>query len=57
MSEFSIGIQQRIRQTEAALRQAVESGDEFMAEVEQADLDDLIQLAAEHGVRVLRQSA
>jgi hypothetical protein len=57
MSEFSIGIQQRIRDTEAALRRAAEAGDDFMVEVEQADLDDLIRLAAEHGVSVLRQSA
>lgn len=57
MSEFSIGIQQRIRDTEAALRRAAEAGDDFMVEVEQADLDDLIRLATEHGVSVLRQSA
>ncbi len=52
MDAFTTGIMQRIRNTESDLNRARESGDEFLAEVEQAELDDLRRLAAEHGVEV-----
>ncbi|MCK7628017.1 hypothetical protein MUU72_33860 [Streptomyces sp. RS10V-4] len=42
---------QRIRNTEADLVRARESGDDFLAEVELAELEDLQRLADEHGVR------
>ncbi|WP_170837902.1 hypothetical protein [Streptomyces sp. TP-A0874] len=52
MDAFTAGLLQRIKSTESDLIRARESGDEFLAEVEQAELDDLHRLAAEHGVEV-----
>lgn len=52
MDAFTAGILQRIRNAEDDLRRAMESGDEFLTEVEQAELDDLRQLAAEHGIEL-----
>ncbi|MEU4129777.1 hypothetical protein [Streptomyces wuyuanensis] len=50
MDAFTAGLLQRIKATETDLTQAREDGDDFLAEVEQAELDDLHRLAAEHGV-------
>ncbi|MFD3308508.1 hypothetical protein [Streptomyces sp. NPDC058694] len=52
MDAFTAGLLQRIRATESDLTMARETGDDFLAEVEQAELDDLHRLAAEHGVEV-----
>ncbi|MFK8907332.1 hypothetical protein [Streptomyces sp. YS-3] len=52
MDAFTAGLLQRIRATETDLTRARETGDDFLAEVEQAELDDLHRLAAEHGVEV-----
>ncbi|MEV6672440.1 hypothetical protein [Streptomyces sp. NPDC051162] len=52
MDAFTAGILQRIESTRSDLDQARRSGDEFLAEVEQAALEDLHRLAAEHGVEV-----
>ncbi|MET7983848.1 MULTISPECIES: hypothetical protein [unclassified Streptomyces] len=52
MDAFTTGLLQRIRTTESDLTLARETGDDFLAEVEQAELDDLHRLAAEHGVEV-----
>ncbi|AEW96994.1 MULTISPECIES: hypothetical protein [Streptomycetaceae] len=52
MDAFTTGIMQRIRSTQYDLDRARESGDDFLVEVEQAELDDLRRLAAEHGVEV-----
>ncbi|UGY94066.1 hypothetical protein [Streptomyces gobiensis] len=52
MDAFTAGILQRIKSTETDLHRARESGDDFLAEVEQAELEDLRRLAAEHGVEV-----
>jgi hypothetical protein len=52
MDAFTAGILQRIRKAELDLRTARESGDDFLAEVEQSELDDLHRLAAEHGIQV-----
>ena len=52
MDAFTTGILQRIRTTESDLLRARESGDEFLVDVEQAELEDLHRLAAEHGVEV-----
>ncbi|MEU5697800.1 hypothetical protein ACFYXC_28770 [Streptomyces sp. NPDC002701] len=52
MDAFTAGLLQRIRTTESDLTMARETGDDFLAEVEQAELDDLHRLAAEHGVQV-----
>lgn len=56
MDAFTTGIIQRIHSTETDLIRARESGDDFLAEVEQGELDDLRRLAAEHGV-VVRKTA
>ncbi|MGW8377251.1 hypothetical protein [Streptomyces sp. ODS28] len=52
MDAFTAGLLQRIRNTESDLHRARQSGDDFLAEVEQAELEDLHRLAAEHGVEV-----
>ena len=52
MDAFTAGLLQRIRATQSDRRMARESGDDFLAEVEQAELEDLQRLAAEHGVPV-----
>jgi hypothetical protein len=52
MDAFTAGILQRIRTTESDLRRARESGDDFLVDVEQSELEDLRRLAAEHGVQV-----
>ncbi|MCX4659650.1 hypothetical protein GT204_17080 [Streptomyces sp. SID4919] len=52
MDAFTAGLVQRIRATESDLTRARETGDEFLVEVEQSELDDLRRLAAEHGVQV-----
>ncbi|MFD9407306.1 hypothetical protein ACFWBN_09860 [Streptomyces sp. NPDC059989] len=52
MDAFTAGLLQRIRATQSDLMHARESGDDFLAEVEQAELEDLQRLAAEHGVPV-----
>lgn len=50
MDAFKAGILQRIANAEQDLHRAIEAGDEFLAKVEQSELDDLRRLAAEHGV-------
>ncbi|MDJ0380093.1 hypothetical protein [Streptomyces sp. G-G2] len=52
MDAFTAGLLQRIRSTQTDLRQARETGDDYLADVEQAELEDLQRLAAEHGVQV-----
>ncbi|GHF53311.1 hypothetical protein ACWD4B_03255 [Streptomyces sp. NPDC002536] len=52
MDAFTAGILQRIENTRTDLDRARRSGDDFLADVEEAELADLHRLAAEHGVRV-----
>ncbi|MBY8878714.1 hypothetical protein [Actinacidiphila acidipaludis] len=52
MDAFTTGILQRINATESDLRRARETGDDFLADVELSELEDLRRLAAEHGVDV-----
>lgn len=52
MDAFTAGLLQRIRATEADLSRAREEGDDFLIEVEEAELADLRRLAAERGVEV-----
>ncbi|MGW1025836.1 hypothetical protein ACWD4J_19480 [Streptomyces sp. NPDC002577] len=52
MDAFTTGLLQRIKATETDLTRARETGDDFLVEVEQGELDDLRRLAAEHGVEV-----
>jgi hypothetical protein len=57
MDAFTAGLLQRIESTESDLNRARESGDEFLVDVEQSELEDLHRLAAEHGVEVGAASA
>jgi hypothetical protein len=57
MDAFTAGLLQRIRTTEADLSRARAAGDDFLAEVEQAELADLLRLAADHGVELGALSA
>ncbi|MFF7181002.1 hypothetical protein [Streptomyces sp. NPDC008121] len=52
MDAFTAGLLQRIRSAQTDLTRARETGDDFLADVEQAELEDLHRLAAEHGVEV-----
>ncbi|MBO1335742.1 hypothetical protein ACN2WE_30460 [Streptomyces sp. cg28] len=52
MDAFTAGLLQRIKAAETDLTRARETGDDFLAEVEQGELDDLHRLAAEHGVEI-----
>ncbi|WP_419998476.1 hypothetical protein [Streptomyces boninensis] len=52
MDAFTAGLLQRIRNTESDIEQARETGDDFLVEVEQAELEDLRRLAEQHGVPV-----
>ncbi|MFF2652730.1 hypothetical protein [Streptomyces sp. NPDC058045] len=52
MDAFTAGLLQRIRAAESEMDRARETGDDFLVEVEQGELDDLRRLAAEHGVEV-----
>ena len=57
MDAFTAGLLQRIESTESDLNRARESGDDFLVDVEQSELEDLHRLAAEHGVEVTVASA
>ncbi|EFL18120.1 conserved hypothetical protein [Streptomyces sp. C] len=52
MDAFTAGLLQRIKATQSDLSKARETGDDYLADVEQAELEDLQRLAAEHGVPV-----
>jgi len=52
MDAFTAGLLQRIESTETDLHRARESGDDFLVEVEQSELEDLHRLATEHGVEL-----
>ncbi len=52
MDAFTAGLLHRIRTTQTDLTRARETGDDYLVEVEQAELEDLHCLAAEYGVEV-----
>ncbi|MEU3598563.1 hypothetical protein ABZ714_07495 [Streptomyces sp. NPDC006798] len=52
MDAFTDGLLERIKAAETDLDLARETGDDFLADVELAELEDLRRLAAEHGVEV-----
>ncbi|MFB7031859.1 MULTISPECIES: hypothetical protein [unclassified Streptomyces] len=52
MDAFTAGLLHRIRTTQTDLTRARETGDDYLVDVEQAELEDLHRLAAEHGVEV-----
>ncbi|MDI2128705.1 hypothetical protein [Yinghuangia seranimata] len=57
MDEFTADVLRRIRETEQALKQAFDNGDDFLVEVQQEELQDLVRMASDHGVQVLPESA
>jgi putative heme degradation protein len=60
MLEFVSGLTQRIRETKARLQGAMVAEDAYAVQVEQADLDNLLRIAANHHVEVptdLRRAA
>jgi hypothetical protein len=60
MLEFVSGLTQRIRETKARLQGAMVAQDAYGVQVEQADLDNLLRIAAIHHVEVptdLRRAA
>lgn len=57
MDEFTADVLRRIRETEQALKQAFDTGDDFLVEVQQEELQDLVRMASDHGVQVLPERA
>ena len=55
MLEFVTGLTQRIRETKARLQGAMIAEDSYAVQVEQADLDNLLRIAAIHHVEVPEQ--
>jgi hypothetical protein len=53
MLEFVTGLTQRIRETKARLQGAMIAEDTYAVQVEQAELDNLLRIAANHHVEVL----
>jgi hypothetical protein len=52
MTEFHTEITQRATRAVQSLRLAKESGDDYLASVREAELENLARLAAEHGLRI-----
>ncbi|GAA4959920.1 hypothetical protein GCM10023205_23770 [Yinghuangia aomiensis] len=57
MDEFTADVLRRIRETEQTLKQAFDTGDDFLVEVQQEELQDLVRMASDHGVQVLPERA
>jgi hypothetical protein len=55
MLEFAAGLTQRIRETKSRLQGAMIAEDTYAVQVEQADLDNLLRIAANHHVDLLDQ--
>jgi hypothetical protein len=52
MTEFHTEITQRATRAVQSLRKAQESGDDYLASVQEAELENLARLASEHGLRI-----
>ena len=52
MTEFHHEITHRAVRAVQSLRAAEESGDDYLVSVQQAELENLARLAAEHGLQV-----
>ncbi|WP_193318416.1 hypothetical protein [Nonomuraea phyllanthi] len=52
MGAFEGGVRRRVDEARAALRSATEADDQHGMQVYAADLEEVLRLAAEHGVRV-----
>lgn len=57
MGEFVAGLRQRIHDTQISLRQAQESQDSYAVQIEESELEELLRIAAEHGVDAPNRSA
>jgi hypothetical protein len=56
MGEFVAGLRQRIHDTQVSLRQAQESQDSYAVQIEESELEELLRIAAEHGVDASKRS-
>jgi hypothetical protein len=52
MSEFANEITERVAQASSSLREAAQSGDDFLADVRVGELEELARVAADHDVEV-----
>ena len=52
MTEFHTEITERATRAVQSLRNAQESGDDYLASVREAELENLARLASEHGLRI-----
>ncbi|MEQ4721795.1 hypothetical protein [Nonomuraea sp. B19D2] len=52
MEDFAGSMRRRLREARQALQAAMESGDAYEMQVRSADLEDILRLAAEHGIAV-----
>jgi hypothetical protein len=50
MLEFAAGLTQRIRETKARLQGAMVAEDNYAVQIAEADLDNLLRIAANHHV-------
>lgn len=54
MPDFAGGVRRRVRDARHALHTAQEAGDPYGVQVHSADLDEMLRLAAAHGIEVDR---
>jgi hypothetical protein len=52
MTEFHAEMRDRATTAVESLKQAQDSGDDFLVEVREAELENLARLASEHGLRI-----
>jgi hypothetical protein len=52
MTEFHAEIRDRAAQAVQSLKHAQASGDDYLVEVREAELENLARLATEHGLRI-----
>ena len=52
MTEFHAEMRDRAVTAVQSLRKARESGDDYLVEVQEAELENLARLATEHGLRI-----
>lgn len=52
MTEFHAEISDRAARAVSSLREAQASGDDYLVDVKEAELENLARLATEHGLRI-----
>ena len=52
MTELHTEIRHRAARAVASLRSAQDSGDDYLASVREAELENLARIASEHGLRI-----